>query len=69
MRLAPDSRGTPAPTWPELPVTVGNFGPRRRNVRNRGLFVTTNTDEKAIVAPAITGFGGPAAAGGSAATL
>ena len=39
------------------------------NVRSRRLFVTTNTDEKAIAAPAIIGFSSPAAASGSAATL
>ncbi len=37
--------------------------------RRRRLFVTTNTDEKAIAAPAIIGLSIPAAASGRAATL
>lgn len=41
----------------------------RENVLSRRLFVTTNTDENAIAAPAIIGFRNPAAASGSAATL
>ena len=37
--------------------------------RSRRLLVTTNTDENAIAAPAISGLSSPAIASGSAATL
>ncbi len=39
------------------------------NPRSRRLFVTTNTEEKAIAAPAIIGLSKPATARGIAATL
>ena len=39
------------------------------NLRRRRLLLTTNTELKAIAAPAIIGFSRPAAARGSAATL
>ncbi len=41
----------------------------QRKVRSRRLLPTTNTEEKAIAAPAIIGLSSPAAASGSAATL
>ena len=40
-----------------------------RKRRSRRLLDTTNTDENAIAAPAISGFSRPAMASGSAATL
>ena len=39
------------------------------NERSRRLLVTTNTDDRAIAAPATIGLSSPAIASGSAATL
>lgn len=43
--------------------------PDRPNRRNRRLFVTTNNDDNAMAAPAISGFNSPDAAMGIAAML
>ena len=45
------------------------FSASARKLRSRRLFVTTNTELKAIAAPAIIGLSSPAIASGSAATL
>ena len=58
---AQDSRGS------DLKVRSGPESYRK--ARSRRLLVTTNTDEKAIAAPAIIGLSSPAAASGIAATL
>jgi AcrR family transcriptional regulator len=52
----------------DLP-TAGDYAWWERNPRSRRLLDTTNTDERAMAAPASIGLSSPAAARGSAATL
>lgn len=53
----------------EVPESMVAVPPQGRNSRSRRLLATTNTDEKAMAAPAIIGLSSPDAASGSAATL
>ena len=51
------------------PGLAGGWTDTARKRRSRRLLLTTNTEENAIAAPAISGLSSPAMASGSAATL